>query len=135
MGHGEVVRDVPASLRQEIFREYQIASPRAKDYATDYLIAPGLGGADDIQNLWPEPYTSPASNARVKDALEEHLHQLVCAGRLDPPTAQRDIATDWIATYKKYFHTERPIAERSDMAFFAVAVSTARWRYFFSPKA
>jgi hypothetical protein len=115
MAHEEVVRDVPASLRQEIFREYGIQAPRTDDYEIDYLIAPGLGGTEDIHNLWPQPYTSPAWNARVKDALEEHLHQLVCAGRLDLPTAQRDIATDWIAAYKKYFHTDRPLALRSEL--------------------
>ena len=118
MAHEEVVRDVPASLRQEILHEYGIASPLAQDYEIDYLIAPGLGGAEDIHNLWPEPYTSPAWNARVKDDLEEHLHRLVCAGRLDLPTAQRDIATDWVAAYKKYFHTDRPIAKGSDMVIF-----------------
>jgi hypothetical protein len=106
---------VPAPLRQEIFQEYGIEAPRADDYEIDYLIAPGLGGTEDIHNLWPEPYKSPAWNARVKDALEEQLHQLVCAGRLDLPTAQRDIATDWIAAYKKYFHTDAPLALRSDL--------------------
>lgn len=90
-------------------------NPRADDYEIDYLIAPGLGGAEDIQNLWPEPYTSQTWNARVKDALEERLHELVCTGKLDLPTAQRDIATDWIAAYKKYFHTDRPLALRSDL--------------------
>ncbi len=115
MAHEVVVRDVPASLRQEIFREYGIQAPRTDDYEIDYLIAPGLGGTENIHNLWPQPYTSPAWNARVKDALEEHLHQLVCAGRLDLPTAQREIATDWIAAYKKYFHTDRPLALRSEL--------------------
>ncbi len=115
MAHEQVVRDVPASLRQEIFQEYGLQAPRARDYEIDYLIAPGLGGTEDIQNLWPQPYTSRAWNARVKDALEEHLHELVCAGRVDLPTAQRDIATDWIAAYKKYFHTDRPLAVRSQL--------------------
>jgi len=111
MAHEEVVRDVPTPLRQAIFQKYRIAATRANDYEIDYLIAPGLGGAEDIHNLWPEPYKSPAWNAHVKDALEEQLHQLVCAGRVDLPTAQRDIATDWIAAYKKYFHTDKPIAQ------------------------
>jgi hypothetical protein len=100
--HEEVVRDVPSSLRQEVFREYGIADPRPEDYEIDYLIAPGLGGAEDIHNLWPEPSTSATWNAHVKDALEERLHQLVCNGQLDLPTAQKAIATDWITAYKKY---------------------------------
>jgi hypothetical protein len=113
MAHEDVVREVPTSLRQQVFREYGIANARADDYEIDYLIAPGLGGVEDIHNLWPEPYTSSMWNARVKDALEEHLHQLVCAGKVDLSTAQNDIATDWIAAYKKYFHTDRPLSLRS----------------------
>jgi hypothetical protein len=108
--HEEVVRDVPASLRQQVLHEYGIAGARAEDYEIDFLIAPRLGGTADIHNLWPEPYTLPTWNARVKDALEERLHQMVCHGTLDLRIAQRDISTDWIAAYKKYFHTERPLA-------------------------
>jgi hypothetical protein len=115
MVHEEVVRAVSKSLRQEVFQEYGIVNAHAEDYEIDYLIAPGLGGAEDIRNLWPEPYTSPTWNARAKDDLEEHLHQLVCADKLDLATAQRDIATDWIAAYKKYFHTQRPLSLRSDL--------------------
>jgi hypothetical protein len=102
MPHEQVVRDVPGSLREEVFKEYGIVNPRPEDYEIDYLIAPGLGGTEDIRNLWPEPSTASGWNAHVKDALEERLHQLVCDGRLDLPTAQRAIATDWISAYKKY---------------------------------
>jgi hypothetical protein len=48
-------------------------------------------------------------NARVKDQLELLLPSLVCRGAVDLSTAQRDIAVDWIAAYKKYFHTDRPV--------------------------
>lgn len=102
MPHEEVVHDVSSPLRQAVFREYGIVNPRPEDYEIDYLIAPGLGGTEDIHNLWPEPSTTPQWNAHVKDVLEERLHQLVCDGELDLPTAQRAIATDWIAAYKKY---------------------------------
>jgi Putative zinc-finger len=103
MAHEEVVSDVPTFLRQQVFREYGITNPRSEDYEVDYLIAPGLGGAEDIHNLWPEPATTSSTwNAHVKDALEERLHQLVCAGKLDLATAQSAIARDWIAAYKTY---------------------------------
>ncbi|HZT37758.1 MAG TPA: hypothetical protein VFA28_07660 [Bryobacteraceae bacterium] len=82
------------------------ADPRA--YEVDYLITPALGGADDLGNLWPQSYSATQWNARVKDALEDRLHELVCSGSLDLATAQREIATDWIAAYKKYFHTDQP---------------------------
>jgi anti-sigma factor RsiW len=115
MAHEEVVVDVPVSLRQEILHAYGIASGRAAEYEIDYLIAPGLGGTEDVRNLWPEPYTTPTWNARVKDTLEEHLHELVCSGQVNLSTAQRDIASDWIAAYKKYLHTDTPLTLNSDL--------------------
>jgi hypothetical protein len=99
---------VPVSLRQKVFSEYGIRDARPNAYEVDYLITPELGGADSIRNLWPEPY-SIMWNARVKDELEDRLHDLVCEGKLDLTTAQREISTDWIAAYKKYFHTDRPL--------------------------
>ena len=116
IAHEEVVRDVPSSLRQEVFKEYGIVNPRPGDYEIDYLIAPGLGGAEDIHNLWPEPTSSSAWNAHVKDALEERLHQLVCSGELDIPTAQRAIASDWITAYKKYLGNDRYVSQTREPA-------------------
>src|SRR5580658_2690178 len=104
---------IPVSMRQKVFQEYRTAESRASEYEVDFLITPGLGGADDIRNLWPEPYSATVWNAHVKDALEDRLHDMVCAGQLDLATAQRDIATDWISAYKKYFHTQSPLSTRS----------------------
>jgi hypothetical protein len=111
--HEDVVREVSDSVREQVFEEYGIGNARAEDYEIDYLIAPGLGGAEDIHNLWPQPFKSAEWNAYVKDELEERLHQMVCSGDLDLPTAQREIASDWIAAYKKYFHTDTPLQSRS----------------------
>lgn len=102
-------RIVPASLQRRVFEEYGIAGAEPRAYEVDYLITPALGGADDIRNLWPQSYSSAVWNARVKDALEDRLHDLVCDGQLDLTTAQRDISSDWIAAYKKYFHTDKPL--------------------------
>lgn len=113
--HNEA-RLVPASTQRAIFMEYGMAGAKAKDYELDYLITPELGGSDDIRNLWPEPYSSTLWNAHVKDALEDRLHEMVCDGRLDLPTAQREIATDWISAYKKYFRTEKPLSNRPQTA-------------------
>jgi anti-sigma factor RsiW len=110
MRHEEVELSVPDSVRTAVFREYGITDARPENYEVDYLIAPGLGGTADIHNLWPEPYASDAWNARVKDELEEYLHQSVCSGKVDLRTAQADISRDWIAAYKKYFRTESPLS-------------------------
>jgi anti-sigma factor RsiW len=101
--HDEVVRSVSAALQQKVFQEYGLRDAQATDYEVDYLISPGLGGADDLKNLWPQPrYVTPWSSF-AKDQLEEYLHESVCDGKLDLATAQTELATDWISAYKKHF--------------------------------
>ena len=99
---------VPLDIEQTVFAKYGMPHARPQDYELDYLITPELGGATDIRNLWPEPHSS-VWNSYVKDELETHLRQMVCQGKLDLPTAQHDIATDWISAYKKYFGTDQPL--------------------------
>lgn len=96
-----ISRDIPEDKRQQVFAMYGIKNPPAGQFEIDYLITPDLGGTESIRNLWPQPY-SVKWNAHVKDKLEERLHELVCSRQLDLATAQRDVATDWIAAYKKY---------------------------------
>lgn len=98
---------VNPTLEQAVFAEYGVPAASRNSYELDYLITPALGGAADIQNLWPQPDAS-TWNARAKDRLEDHLHALVCQGKLQLATAQADMASDWIAAYKRYFRTDRP---------------------------
>ena len=100
-------REVPVSLQRRVFEEYGIAEAKPQAYEVDYLITPALGGADDIRNLWPQSYLPAVWNAHVKDELESRLRELVCSGNLDLATAQRELADDWIAAYKKYVRADR----------------------------
>lgn len=104
-------KTVPVALRKKVFEEYGIRGAEPSFYEVDYLVTPALGGADDIRNLWPHSYSAPW-NAKVKDDLEDHMREMVCSGELDLSQAQRDISTDWIAAYKKYFHTDKPLLKR-----------------------
>ncbi|MCY4074237.1 MAG: hypothetical protein OXH04_02260, partial [Acidobacteria bacterium] len=97
-----------AGVPRQVFAQYGIDYRRAAEYELDFLITPELGGAADPRNLWPQPYGATVWNAYVKDELEQHLGRLVCAGTLDLDTAQRDIATDWIGAYRRYFDTSHP---------------------------
>jgi anti-sigma factor RsiW len=108
LSHEEVVKDVSPGERQKVFAEYGIPSAQSDRYEVDYLITPGLGGDDDIRNLWPEPYNAEMWNARKKDVLEERLHEMVCSHRLDLSVAQEAIASNWIAAYEKYVPATLP---------------------------
>ena len=109
-GYTQKVRNVPSDVKKQVYAEYGITTHKAGDYEVDHLISLELGGSNSIKNLWPQSYKTQPWNAHVKDALENELHAEVCDGRLDLATAQHDIATDWIAAYKKYFHTSGPLS-------------------------
>jgi len=98
---------ISPETRRQVFASYGIHAAQVNEFEVDYLITPDLGGAGSIRNLWPQPY-SARWNARVKDELEQRLHDLVCEGKLDLSTAQRELATDWIGAYKKYFGVSAP---------------------------
>jgi hypothetical protein len=102
---------VPVSLKEKVLQLYGVKRAQPDQYELDYLITPELGGATDIRNLWPEPYRETIWNARVKDQLEDRLHQLVCHGDVALATAQHELSTDWIAAYRKYFHASSPLSD------------------------
>jgi hypothetical protein len=65
----------------------------------DHLIPLYLGGADTLDNIWPQ--CGPAGVAlddryfKEKDKVEYYLGQQVREGKMDLAKAQQGIATDW----------------------------------------
>ncbi|MFZ1008769.1 MAG: HNH endonuclease [Candidatus Sulfotelmatobacter sp.] len=74
--------------------------PVTEGCEVDHLISRDLGGADTLENLWPQPYTQHPG-AREKDWLETELHKEVCAGKTTLQDAQNEIKTDWYGAYLK----------------------------------
>ncbi|MGH2407829.1 MAG: hypothetical protein ACRDF7_07125 [Candidatus Limnocylindrales bacterium] len=93
------------ALKRDQIVQYGYTDHTLADYEEDHLISLELGGApSDPANLWPEPYTAQLSDgrsvgARVKDLIENRLHDLVCGGQIALATAQEEIATDWISAW------------------------------------
>jgi hypothetical protein len=102
---------VSAAVHHGIFVRYGADLDRSSEYELDYLITPELGGVADARNLWPQPFAGTPWNAYVKDELELHLRELFCEGTIDLTTAQQEIATDWIAAYKRRFNTDKPLRD------------------------
>jgi len=95
------IRNVTDSIKTKVFAEYGV-DPKADQFEIDHLVSLELGGSNDIRNLWPQAYNTAPLNAHVKDALENKLHALVCAGKADLSAVQHDISTDWTAAFVKY---------------------------------
>lgn len=52
-------------------------------FEEDHRVPLALGGSPkDPKNLWPQPWTGQAGNAKNKDVIETSLHRSVCSGRL-----------------------------------------------------
>lgn len=100
------VRSVSGAMKMEVYALYDrenhagLCAKSKRGCEIDHLISLELGGANDIKNLWPQPF-SKTWGAEVKDKLENKLHALVCAGEIDLATAQQEISTDWIESYKR----------------------------------
>jgi len=92
-GYARAVRDVPLSLKRSVYSAYGVRRHARGAYEIDHLIPLELGGSNAAANLWPQA----APGFRVKDRLENALHDAVCAQRLDLRLAQREIAHDWRA--------------------------------------
>lgn len=101
-GYTATVRYVTEAQKNEVFKEYGL--DRSGEYEVDHLISLELGGSNSTQNLWPQSYRG-MWNARIKDMVENRLHYLVCAGKMNLREAQYLISTNWIKAYCKVIPT------------------------------
>lgn len=97
------IRDVPQAEKFQVEREYGMR-PGYYGYTIeiDHIVPLELGGSNAIANLFPEPGSGRA-NYHLKDALENELHDLVCAGTLTLHRAQQGIAANWETLYRRVF--------------------------------
>ncbi len=98
-GYSKSVRDVPTSVKDQVYAEYGIPSHKPGEYEVDHLISLELGGSNDSANLWPEP-AEPRPGFHEKDKVENYLHDQVCNGAVSLHDAQVKIATDWLSVYQ-----------------------------------
>ena len=97
-GYSSGVRNVPESVKNQVYAEYGIPSHNPGQYEVDHFVSLELGGSNDISNLWPEP-ASPKPGFHEKDKVENYLHDQVCSGAMTLGEAQLKIATNWLEVY------------------------------------
>ena len=108
------VRNVPQSLKNQVYRAYGIDPKKHDSFEIDHLLSIELGGKNTFQNLWPESYHG-LFNAHEKDKLENFLHAQVAAGKMTLVEAQQRISTYWVATYREFgMDKAAPVAPSMD---------------------
>jgi hypothetical protein len=88
------------AMKHRLMRAYGVTGS-IHDYELDHLIPLELGGCPSCEaNLWPEP-RNVFPGANEKDEVETYPHDQVCSGAMPLAKAQREIAADWCAVYRK----------------------------------
>ena len=108
---GKDERHVTQAMKQQVFEFYGYTGnddakcvPAGKRHCEiDHLISRELGGADEINNLWPQAYGTSPWNAVLKDTLENRLHKELCAGKISLKKARDLLVNDWREAYKIYY--------------------------------
>lgn len=100
---GKDQRHVTTAMKRRVLAAYGLTWDDRVLVEIDHLVSRELGGADDVQNLWPERWDVVVGDrqmgARQKDRVEHAAHRAVCAGTLSLAETQREIARDWTALY------------------------------------
>ncbi|GCE09096.1 HNH endonuclease [Dictyobacter aurantiacus] len=99
-GYATSVRNVPVSLKNQVYASYGITRRAPGQYQIDHLVSLQLGGTNDISNLWPESAT-PVPGYHEKDKVENYLRDQVCSGKISLRDAQIQIATNWLQEYNR----------------------------------
>jgi hypothetical protein len=88
------IRDVSTSKKHAVEIEYGMAAmPYGKTLEIDHIVSPELGGSNDIANLFPEK-RDVSPGYKVKDKLENKLHDFVCDGKRTLSSVRKGIASN-----------------------------------------
>lgn len=111
---GQDHRAVTEAMKASVYHAYGFTGPKdprcipdhpgsatAKTCEIDHRISRENNGADDVRNLWPEPYGGPW-NAHDKDRLENAVHADLCQGRKTLDQVQAALL-DWQSAYVAEF--------------------------------
>jgi hypothetical protein len=100
------VREVATSKteKEQTYKFYGITKPvpnggQAQTCELDHIISLQLGGADTLENLWPQcgppGVVLNKRHFKIKDNVEGFLARQIKAGKISLEDAQKGIAEDW----------------------------------------
>jgi len=89
-------------MEQTVFARYRLPWSRRPEFKIDHLIPVELGGADTIDNLWPQKVRIKPYDADRKELLTDVLLQRIRTGRMTIAQAQQEIRKDWIDAFVDY---------------------------------
>jgi hypothetical protein len=92
-------RGVTEQMERKVFVRYRLPWSRRPQFKIDHLIPLELGGADSIDNLWPQSLRIRPYGTDRKELLTEVLQGRIAKGQMTLEQAQEQIRTDWIDAF------------------------------------
>ena len=93
---------VTLKLEQKVFARYHLPWARRAEFKIDHLIPLELGGADTLDNLWPQSLRAKPYGTDRKELLIGVLLEQIRTGRMTLAQAQEEIRKDWIDAFIDY---------------------------------
>jgi hypothetical protein len=90
---------VTLKLEQKVFARYRLPWTRRNEFKIDHLIPEELGGADTLDNLWPQSVSARPYGTDRKELLTEVLLKKIRDGKLTIAQAQEAISRDWLDAF------------------------------------
>lgn len=90
---------VTIAVEQKVFARYRLPWSRRPQFKIDHLIPRELGGADTLDNLWPQSVRAKPYGADRKELLTEVLLSRIAKGQITLAQAQEQIRKDWIDAF------------------------------------
>jgi hypothetical protein len=94
---------VTEPMERKVFERYRIPWSRRPEFKIDHLIPVELGGADTIDNLWPQSLSIKPYGAERKELLTQRLLARIATGKMTLAKAQEEISEDWISCFVDHF--------------------------------
>ena len=90
---------VTPAMERKVFARYRLPWSRRAEFKIDHLIPLELGGADRIDNLWPQSIRVRPYGADRKELLTEVLLARIAKREITLAQAQEEIRRDWIDAF------------------------------------
>jgi hypothetical protein len=90
---------VTEEMERKVFSRYHIPWRRRLEFKLDHLIPLELGGADAVENLWPQSLTTKPYGVERKELLTRCLLTRIAEGKMTLAKAQEEISEDWISCF------------------------------------
>lgn len=90
---------VTAAMERKVFARYRLPWARRAEFKIDHLIPRELGGADTVDNLWPQSLRAKPYGADRKELLTEVLLTRIARGQMTLAQAREQISRDWIDAF------------------------------------